>query len=87
MTFSLDRAYLFRALSDGRNLQMISQTDLGQDRHALVVAGEWLGKHQVRCYLVLRSVGQWQVIQLPNQWIAETARLLQPMLPEPQEGW
>lgn len=84
MAFSLDRARLFRALSDGRNLQILSQADLGQDRHALVVAGEWLGQRQVRCYLVLRHAGQWQVVQLPNQWISETARLLQPLLPAPE---
>lgn len=84
MTFSLDRARLFRALSDGRSLQVLSQTELGQGRSALIVAGEWLGKQQVRCYLVLRHAGEWQVIQLPNQWIAETARLLQPLLPAPE---
>ncbi|HEU5379804.1 MAG TPA: hypothetical protein VFV38_30645 [Ktedonobacteraceae bacterium] len=84
MTFSLDRARLFRTLSDGRNLQVLSQTDLSCDRYALAIAGEWLGQYQVRCYLVLRSAGHWQVIQIPNQWIADVARLLQPILPAPE---
>ncbi|HET8840777.1 MAG TPA: hypothetical protein VFN35_04885 [Ktedonobacteraceae bacterium] len=67
MTFSLGRAHLFRTLSGGCNLQILSQTDLGQDRYALAITGEWFGQHQVRCYLVLRGGGRWQVIQIPNE--------------------
>jgi hypothetical protein len=56
---------------------------LGDLPDALAVAGERLGHSQVRCYLVLRSASEWQVIQLPNQWIADAARLFLPMLPAP----
>lgn len=84
MTFSLAQAQLFRTLKDARNLQIMSSTDLGQDRYGLLIAGEWYGRRQTRCYLVLRQGTQWQTIQLPTEWICDIAHLLeQPRLPEP----
>lgn len=87
-SFSLAQAHLYRALADARNLQMISSTQFDQDHYALVLAGQWFGRQQMRCYLVSRAAGQWQVLQLPNDWITSTARTLQPQpaLPDGQEN-
>ena len=79
--FSLAQAQLYRSLSNGHHVQMLSQTELGPDQYALCIAGEWLGHYEIRCYLVLRHSGHWLTIRLPNDWITDTARLLQPLLP------
>ena len=84
MTYSLDQAQLYRLLTGGHQLQILNQTDLGQDRYGLVITGEWYGRRQTRCYLVQRQSGQWQTIQLPVEWISDIARLLEQLrLPEP----
>ena len=80
--FSLAQAQLYRLLNNGQEVKILNQTDLGRDRYALTLAGTWFGQRQVRCYFIVRYNGEWLTTQLSNEWIAETARLLQPMLSE-----
>ena len=82
MPFSLAQAQLYRILNGGHHIQVLNQTELGPDRYALTIVGEWLGHYQIRCYLVLRHAGEWVTLQVPNAWIEETAKLLRPLLPE-----
>ena len=85
MSFSLAQAQLYRLINGAHHLQVLNQRDLGQDRYLLTIAGEWLGRYQIRAYLIQRHAGQWLTVEIPGEWIDETARLLRPLLPEKRE--